>query len=431
MEQFFMGVAERDITPAVPIETIGFGRADNMARGILHKLSAQAAVFKSGASWGCLITIDHIGFLRRHADDLRTEIGQILSIDKEKVMLCFSHCHSSPNESAAPQYKRFVCEQVKDAAICASKNMAPVKAAWGNAYTEIGVNRRKDCSALDRRIGILKICDADDGEPSLLILRLTAHTNVLKEDNYMISPDFFGAVRDVFAEKYGCPIMVTQGAAGNVAPKYFDSAVNPPDANDQRFIRTKKALERMAQTVLNDAGPVIGSLCPKEIYGFSMYAREIALAADVPPYPQALKIADDAKRYCGIDGTGWLAEVRALNERNIRRQTEMVEAQYFVLNEGCFCGVPHEIMVELALDTSRMLKNEFFYFGGYTNGCAGYLPTEEAFDEGGYEVYWSMLFYYMYYGRVFPLQRDSASKLTRFVAEHYHRTSKPPLLGSN
>ena len=76
------------------------------------------------------------------------------------------------------------------------------------------------------------------------------------------------------------------------------------------------------------------------------------------------------------------------------------------------------IYARKAIVSNGCLRNDFFYFGGYTNGCTGYFPTEEEFDMGGYEVYWSMLFYFMYHGRVFPLQRNSASELIRFVADH-------------
>ena len=48
----------------------------------------------------------------------------------------------------------------------------------------------------------------------------------------------------------------------------------------------------------------------------------------------------------------------------------------------------------------------------------GYFPTEEEFDEGGYEIYWSMLLYYRYHGRVFPLRRNSAVELINFVVEN-------------
>ena len=311
-----------------------------------------------------------------------------------------------------------MCDRVKDAAAQALQDMVPVNAIWGNAFTDIGLNRRKGCDALDRRIGILKICDSTNGKLKLLLLRLTAHNNVLKADNYLISPDYFGAVRDTLSKEFKCPIMVTQGAAENVAPRYFKSAINPPDTADERFIRSDTALEDMAKTVLHDVKPVVASLRPQKINHLAMYSRQITLTADVPLYPRAVAIADEARKYSDIDGTDWLDQVQCLLQNDIHQQAEDVEVQYFSLGDGCLCGVANEVMVEFALRVSELLHDDSFYFGGYTNGCTGYFPTEEEFDKGGYEVYWSMLIYYVYHGRVFPLRRDSASKLIRFVAEN-------------
>jgi hypothetical protein len=413
-----LGFSETDITPFTPIETVGFGRADEMSRGILHSLSAQVAVWQLGEKRCCVVTIDHIGFSKQHANSLRDEMGKVLRISREKIMLCFSHCHSAPNESASPEYYRFVCTRLKDAAIRALQDMIPVNAIWGNAFTDIGLNRRKGCNALDRRIGILKICDSRSGKLKLLLLRLTAHNNVLKADNYLISPDYFGTVRDTLSKEFGCPIMVTQGASGNIAPRYFKSAINPPDANDERFIRSDTALEDMAKAVLCDVKPIVLSLHPQKIDQLSMYSRQITLTSDVPPYLHAIEIADEARKYCGIDGTDWLKQVQHLLQNDIHQQTEEIEVQYFSLGNGCLCGVANEIMVEFALRVSEFLHNDFFYFGGYTNGCTGYFPTEEEFDKGGYEVYWSMLIYYVYHGRVFPLRRNSATELIRFVTKN-------------
>ncbi len=50
------------------------------------------------------MTIDHIGFSTRHADIFRNEIGEMLSVSKDKVMLCFSHTHSAPNDSIETAY---------------------------------------------------------------------------------------------------------------------------------------------------------------------------------------------------------------------------------------------------------------------------------------------------------------------------------------
>ncbi|MEA4972432.1 MAG: alkaline ceramidase [Candidatus Metalachnospira sp.] len=415
-----LGFAEVDITPYAPVETIGFGREDELSRGILHPLSAQISIWQSAENKCCLIAIDHIGFSKQHADQLRTEIGIILSISKDNVMLCFSHTHSAPNESIENDYFRFLCSQVKEGTLKATQNILPIKAVWSNTYSDIGVNRRLECSALDRRIGILKVVDAKNGELKLLLLRLSAHANVLKADNYLISPDYFGAVRDLLKAKYGCAVMLTQGASGNVAPKYYKSSTVPIDANDpDKFINSETALNDMAEEIFRQTDKVLSNIKPQNIERLDMYSIRHNFYADVPSLDEALEIFSDAKKYAGIDGTSWLAEVNRLNREGIKLQTETVEIQYFALNDGCLCGVPNEIMCEFALKAEKMLHCDTFYLGGYTNGCTGYFPTEEEYDKGGYEVYWSMLIYYIYHGRVSSLNRNSASELIETAIENY------------
>lgn len=409
------GFAKADITPLSPMQTIGFGREDERSHGILHSLSAQVSVWQQDLERCCMVTIDHIGFSIPHAEKLRNEIGEMLSVSKEKVMLCFSHTHSAPNDGIEPEYADFADTKIIEAVKEAAAHMTPVKAAWGNAYADLGINRRPECDTMDRRIGILKVVDAANGKLRLVILRLTAHANVLKEDNYLISPDYFGTVRELLAEKYGCEIMLTQGAAGNAAPMYFateriGTAENPIPAYYGKH-QSLSALYDMAEEVYRQVDQVLLSIQPKNIRSLQMYSAFQPLTADVPTYDRAMEIAEEAGKMCGISGAPWLLEVQRLIEHGVEQQTEDVELQYFKINDGCLCGVPNEIMCEFALRASEQLKNEFFYFGGYCNGCTGYFPTEEEYDKGGYEVFWSMLIYYSYYGRVSPYNRSSASVL--------------------
>lgn len=413
-----LGVSETDITPESPVVTVGFGRADELSRGVSRPLSAQTAVWRSGEAICCIVTLDHIGFSKEHAAGLRREIGGLLSVDLDKVMLCFSHTHSAPNDSVETGWYELVRRRLADCVRNAMSDMRPVRVGWGNAEGDIGVNRRSEGAPLDRRIGILKVADASDGSLRLLLLRLTAHANVLKADNYLISPDYFGRARDVLREKYGCPVMLTQGASGNVAPAYFSSAIDPPDACGGRSKRSASAPDDMARELLRAVGCGIGWLEAGETRGLTMYSKSIELFADVPDLARAEKIAEEAARFAGIDGTGWLAEVKRLNDAGVACQPDVTELQYFAVGGGCLCGAANELMCEFALRASRLVGSDFFYLGGYTNGCTGYFPTEEEFDLGGFEVYWSMLIYYVYYGRVFPLRKESAGALIRFAADN-------------
>lgn len=412
-----LGYAETDITPDIPLQMVGFNREDNTSRGVLKPLLAQVSIWESEKRY-CLITIDSIGFKKELADTLRNKVGNLLEISCDQVMLCFSHCHSAPDPDDSKEYFEMVCRNVLKAVHNAAADMRPVSVGWDNAEVDIGVNRREDNISLDKRAGILKADGLEKNETKLLLLRVTAHCNVLKRDNYFISPDYFGSIRDLLRGKYGCPIMVIQGSAGNIAPKYFDSMETPVDARGSQYVRSNTALEDMAAAVYEKLSQRIASIEMKDTLPITMYSKEILLSATVPSLTAADKIAEEAKTYCGIDGTAWLEEIKRLHSAGVYRQEETVEVQYFAIGKWCICGVPYELMVEFALESMEKLNNPFFYVNGYTNGCLSYFPTEEEYDKGGYEVYWSLLIYYKYFNRVFPFARDSASKLIAFILKN-------------
>lgn len=411
-----MGYEEVDITPVGPAETVGFGREDNMSRGISKPLLAQVSLWEE-CKQGCLITIDSLGFTKKLTDKLRERVANVLGIFKDKVMICFSHCHSAPNADVETEYYQIVCKKIETAALVAGQKLRAMNVGWGNACVDIGVNRRRGTEPLDKRAGVLKVCSVENGAMELLLLRVTAHCNVLKADNYMISPDYFGEIRDKLKEKYHCPVMVVQGSAGNIAPKYFQSELTPVDAIGDLYISSQRGQEDMALEVLTQVAPVIAQIKAEKEPTLSIYSKNLLLSAKLPNLETAEGIVADAKKYCGIDGQGWLNEVKGLLRCGVTHQEESVEVQYFQIGSWCLCGVPYELMEEFAVGAMNQLKNEFIYLNGYTNGCLTYFPMEEEFDRGGYEVYWSLLIYYSYFNRVFPFEREEATKLLEFVTQ--------------
>lgn len=401
-----LGFSEVDITPAFNVQTIGFNREDNLSRGVLNKLLAQITIWVSGEGKCCLLAIDHIGFSYKESNLLRNEIANKLGINREKVMLCFSHTHSSPNISIEQEYFHFLRKQVLLGVSDAEKKLAPIKAVWGKAEADIGINRRDENGVLDKRVGVLKIADADTDKLRLIILRVTAHGNVLLSDNYLISSDFIGVTRKLLEEKYNCKVMITQGASGNIKPKYAGSI---------------EALNNMALEINNALENCIEKLKPQKIERLAMFSQVETFFADVPTLERAKEISEEAMRENKIDGTSWLKEVTALHNENIKQQSTEIEIQYFTLNNGCYCGVSNEIMCELAVDVVKNCNDDLIYFGAYTNGCDGYLPTAAEYDKGGYEVLHSYLIYYIYNGIVMPLNRDTADTLVRIVTEQWEK----------
>lgn len=410
------GFSQTEITPIVPTELVGFYRPDSVSKGVLQPLTAQVSVWENKEKC-CLVTIDSIGFTLELSNTLRKLVGESLGLPLHSVMLCFSHTHSAPDPDTDRDYFHLVCERITSAALRAAEHMIPVSAGWGNARARIGVNRRPVSGDTDDRVGILKVCDTE-GNLQLLLLRVTAHGNVLKRDNVLVSPDYFGAVRDTVGREYHCSVMMIQGAAGNIAPRYFCSDETPVDAQSPACVRSKTALQDMADEIASGIRPVIGGIPLHTSLPVKMYSRFIELSSPVPSLDEALKTEKDARELCGIISPGWMEKVQQLIRRGITAQSEMVEMQYFSVGDWCLCGGPYEFMVGFALRASSLLKDDYFFLNGYTNGCLLYFPTEDEFDFGGYEVYWSTLIYYKYIDRVYPFFRDSASRVIRFAVEN-------------
>lgn len=412
-----LGYAQADITPDEPMELVGFYRSGNVSKGVQSPLIAQVSVWED-VERCCLITLDSLGFMKNMTDLLRERVCRVLGTSKDKVMVCFSHTHAAPNADSEKLYFEMICDKVLETAERATADLKPVYVGYGSTEVDIGVNRRPGGTKVDKRAGFLLARDEKTQKNRLLLVRLTAHGNVLKADNYRVSPDYFGTVREVLQEQYDCPVMVIQGSAGNIAPKYFDSENTPVDARGPAFVRSKDALHRMAEEVRKKLAESTVQITMDADATLRMYSKEMMLYAEVSSEEVAEKIASEAKQFCGIDGTEWLTEVNRLRELGVCRQEECAEVQYLSIGDWCLCGVPYELMVEFALSGVKRTGNEFFYINGYTNGCLSYFPMEEEFDKGGYEVYWSMLIYYKYFDRVFPFDRESGEKLLTFMIEN-------------
>ena len=107
---------------------------------------------------------------------------------------------------------------------------------------------------------------------------------------------------------------------------------------------------------------------------------------DIPELDGIRQMARLAETHWGVNTDQWLTIMLDKYKRNIRQLTIDLEIQLFQINEGSFSGIPMEPFSEIALDIKEKLNDGLAFFGGYTNGYVGYLPTKEEYRYGGYEV---------------------------------------------
>ena len=70
---------------------------------------------------------------------------------------------------------------------------------------------------------------------------------------------------------------------------------------------------------------------------------------------------------------------------------------------------------ESALEVEERFNNNLAFFGGYTNGYLGYLPTKEAYPYGGYEVELNPVVYGPITGLWMPPEENTAEAVVNEV----------------
>lgn len=382
-----VGIHKIDITPPMGIEFIGYYRPTGI-RNIDEHIFATAFVFECENAKSVIISIDNIGMLIDDTTIIREQIKEKLKIPFENIMVVFTHTHSGPatasNDHMVQTYKTLLIKNAIKAAIYASENMQSSMVGWNVTMGEIGVNRRELTSSgkvkmgknlngiVDNRIGVLAIKHPSTERLQGLIVFCTAHPNVLKGDSDILSADYPGLTRDILQKSYHCPVIIIQGAAGNINALYRGSM---------------EALEKMANVLSDSVHTMIPTINFKSISKLRSVSTILPMKLKDIPEPDVIKrIACTVSEQWGVNTDKWKSVLLDLSKQHIKQLSIDLEIQTLQINEGSFTGIPMEPFSETAIDIKNKLKNEVAFFGGYTNGYLGYLPTEEAYPYGGYEV---------------------------------------------
>ncbi|HHP1051153.1 neutral/alkaline non-lysosomal ceramidase N-terminal domain-containing protein [Bacillus cereus] len=411
-----IGVCKVDITPPVGIDFVGYHRETGI-NNIEERIYGTVFVFEKDEMKTVFISIDNIGMLIEDTNMIRERVARELHVPFERITVVYTHTHSGPetvgDDPLVQSYKMILVNNVVHGAVTANNNLKLCEVGWGVTTGDIGVNRRERTSdgrakmgtnidgVVDKRIGMLAIRDAETKELSGIVVFCTAHPNVLKGDSDVLSADYPGMTREILEKTVNCPVMIVQGAAGNVNAKYRGS---------------RKALKQMAHIL---SGHIL-TMLPTVIYSPIVNVRTVSSTMqmklkDIPEIDEIRSMAQLAEEQWGVNTDEWLTIVLEKYKQGIRQLSINLEVQLFQVNDGMFSGVPMEPFSETALEVKENLQNELAFFGGYTNGYIGYLPTKEEFSYGGYEVELSPVLYGPVTNLLMPSEENTAELVVEKV----------------
>ncbi len=414
MKKLQAGAAIIDVTPQKPMFLHGYPHVERTSEGIHDPLYASALIMDNGDMNIGFCAVDVIFISREIAADVRGRVHEQTGIPKQNLMLSASHTHSGPvifsdifNDpvvpKADPKYISYLTDKLVEVYIEAFQNKRISKIAITTADgSGVGGNRRNKTDAVDPEIPIVVVRDAETDKIAALSTIYCMHPTVLHEDSKFYSADFPGYTREYVKKELREDVILLYhtGPSGNQSPRHFIKSNTFNEAQRLGFMLGKRIMGRMQQLKDDDFKDWVtlsvqqsSLMLPKKKF-MSLRSAESKvhfvknkleqMRRDNAPASVIRTVECD---WFGAEENNQLAKMAVTGElEQIYKSVLPSEIDIISIDSNHFVFLPGELFVEYSL----MIKGdspEKTFVASLSNGVlAGYLVTEEAEQEGGYEA---------------------------------------------
>jgi hypothetical protein len=419
------GFAEADITPKIGMEQPG-GYGKSYHRSLHDPCKVRTAVLDDGQRRVAVVGIDGIAVHREMVLDARQAIARRTGIPAEAILICASHSHSSgpifgvrrgQYDHASPlvqklaydqstlvdaEYYTHVQEQIIAAACQADASRVEARCGVGRGNEgRVSFNRRfrmkngrtfthpgqnnpdivEPAGPIDPEVGVIGVWDKQ-GNLLGCMVDFACHATTSPGG---ISANYIYYLERTIRGMFGAKTVVVflAGACGDVTQVDNRNPSPHPDA--------EQGAQRVGGSVGAEAVKVLLAMQPATLTPVD--AKSVVL--DIPrrrPTPERVRnclalVQKDVKE---VDPTEWLfaKEIVLLDAIRAKEPTTEVEVQAIQIGPAVLVANPSEFFCQLGLDIKAKSRFAFTFPVTLANGCAGYVPTAEAFgqDGGGYET---------------------------------------------
>ena len=398
------GIARTDITPTEGLYMGGYDMTFRPGRseGSYGSIYIRALVFDDNVNRVVFIEADVVSLPDGDYSSIRKLIFEETGIPAENIMLGCVHNHAAPYPGEKNKdsdwyvhFKNSFITTVKDAIA----DLEPVRIGGETGRSNIAMNRRKRMSdtlsyitfdennrsqsygkyktdkpvlirkmdgvyrlganpkgPIDNEVGILRI-DNMSGQPKAVLVNYACHGTSLGGRNYKIGPEWNGHMLEYIEEKIpGVMGVFVPGAAGDINPRF----VGGIDGYEDNFENT------------TNLGYEIGKEVVKVFHSIN---SDIPLSSEIKLVHQDIVCP---KRYGGV-------------VKDFMHTTIDVPVTAIKIDEFVWVTFPVELFHKIGQTIKSSTHARYPFLVGYCNGSLGYLITQQAYSEGGYEP-WSTRF---------------------------------------
>ena len=417
------GFAQICINPPYGAPIIGYYEP-RFVKGILDNLYVRALVFDDGSTQAAVIAIDICLLGQSYYDAIKSAITEATGMNKDAIFINCSHTHTGPlvgkdfasNMSSTEAYDTFLISSVRDAVLYAiadlkessfgtaqaqAKNISFIRRYRmkdGTVATNPGVNNPNIDHPLgepNETVKLVKIL-RDEGD-DIFIINFGTHPDSVGGE--YISADYMGyACATVERALPNTRCIFLQGPQGdvnhvNVSPTPGEAAISSIDFDG--VPRSVRHAEHMGRIL---AGAVL-SVCSVTEKLEADTIRFASARVDLPSHQENDRL-EEMQRIYGLYTAGRASE---LPYKEMELTTAVAEASRIIklkdgpesfpfylsaiqIGELVFAGIGGEPFTEIGNRICKASPFKATILCCLTNSAGGYIPTANAYAEGGYEA---------------------------------------------
>jgi hypothetical protein len=405
--------------------------------GVEADLWATALVVDDGETMAAWIDLDVVIVTQKESDAIRAAVGEALDIPPQAVRVSVTHNHAGPppspwnwtrqGQEALDGYYALLPEYAAGAARLALLDLRPARVAAGSGESGVAVNRREIApdgrpvtgtnpdGPIDPQVFVLRIDDREGG-PLAAIVGYTMHPTTLGPTNRLISPDWPGHLKRTVEALTGATCLFAQGATGNIGPgpdgftddigvvRRLGTQIGCEAARVYLGLDLPAVLHRHERVW--ESGAPLGKWTREPIQQTDpvvhIMTRDVMLPLiEQPPLSEAQARVDAAQRMLDdlkqrsapadeIEAATFVTKRANMALSRVHmyggRQSFPVALHLLRIGPAVFVGTEGEPFAEIGMTIKAASPFPATWFGGYTGGWAGYIPTADAYPQGGYEV---------------------------------------------
>jgi hypothetical protein len=339
-------------------------------KGIHDSLYAEVLCFRKGDKSMLILTADLIGYNKEFVEETKNLISQRTGIPQNNIMLTAVHNHGAPvtkaYEKDVPQavddYLKDLQNKLINIAETAFRKEVPFKMGIGKGNCTLNINRRAEFAdggiwlgrdqdkPCDHEIDVIRFEDMNDRLLAVFI-NWPCHGTASGQENYLITGDWPGACARFMKKQLGVStiVAITAGASADINPIYGPGK----DFN--------------------------------EIEAVGYHAGKAAWEAFQSIQMSPVNSLDAATELLKLPGKQQDPDQFPMKVYPRGPDVE-ISLSVFKIGNLVLAGISGELMNEIGVSIKKQSPYSSTVVITHCNGSSGYICTDKAFSEGGYEV---------------------------------------------